>query len=307
MAEHRLDYLVSTDWLAEHLTDPDLRIFDCTGTVGTDDFQNHGREWHYQRNHIPGAAYLDVASPWGELADPAAKLPFTWPSAERLGETLGRRGISQGSQVVLYAGPNHGTPNAAAVGQTWATRAWWLLYHAGVDVAVLDGGWLKWLNEGRPVSAEPTEYEPTTFVVRSDFERGLANKDEVLNAVETDSATVVDALSPESYRGEEDKQYGTFGTRRGHITNAVNVYFASLVDADSGCFLSRELLRSTFDRSGVDAHDKVIAYCGGGIGATMTGFALKLAQWCDDVAVYDASMMEWNGDPNLPMTDPSAA
>jgi thiosulfate/3-mercaptopyruvate sulfurtransferase len=306
MPGHGLDYLVSTDWLAGHLDDPELRIFDCTGSVGITDFLNHGREMHYEHHHIPGAAYLDVASPRGELADPNGVLPFTWPSAERLAEAIGRLGISASNRVVVYAGPNPGTPNPAAVGQTWATRAWWLLHHAGVDVAVLDGGWLKWLNEGRPVSTESVECEPTTFVVRTDVRRGLASKEDVLDAVHNGSAAIVDALSPESYNGEEDKQYGTFGTRRGHITNAVNVYFASLVDADSGCLIDRDQLRDQFCASGLRADGKVITYCGGGIGATMTGFALKLSGR-DDVAVYDASMMEWNADPSLPMTDPSAA
>jgi thiosulfate/3-mercaptopyruvate sulfurtransferase len=305
MTEDRLEYLVSTDWLAGRLDDPELRIFDCTGSVGTADFQNHGREMHYARHHIPGAAYLDIANPRGELADPSATLPFTWPSSERLAEAIGGLGISTTSRVVVYAGPNAGTPNPAAVGQTWATRAWWLLHHAGVDVAVLDGGWQKWLDEGRPVSAQPVRYEPTTFVVRPDARRGLATKEDVLDAVRNDSAAIVDALSPTSYNGEEDKQYGTFGTRRGHITNAVNIYFASLVDADSGCFIDRDRLQDRLCASGLRTHGKVITYCGAGIGATMTGFALKLCGR-DDVAVYDASMMEWNADPSLPMTDPSA-
>lgn len=306
MSEDRLEYLVSTDWLARHLDDPDIRIFDCTGSVGTTDFLNHGRETHYARHHIPGAAYLDIANPRGELADPSATLPFTWPTTERLAKAIGGLGISATSRVVLYAGPNAGTPNPVAVGQTWATRAWWLLHHAGVDVALVDGGWRKWADEGRPVSDRPIHYEPTTFVVSPGVRRGLATKEDVLDAVHNDSSAIVDALSPESYNGEEDKQYGTFGTRRGHITNAVNIYFGSLVDADSGCFIDRGRLHDLLCASGLRTRGKVITYCGAGIGATMTGFALKLSG-IDGVAVYDASMMEWNADPNLPMTDPSAA
>lgn len=306
MSEDRLEYLVSTGWLAERLDDPDIRIFDCTGSVGTADFRNHWREMHYVRHHIPGAAYLDIANPRGELADPNATLPFTWPSSERLAEAIGGLGICATSRVVVYAGPNAGTPNPAAVGQTWATRAWWLLHHAGVDVALLDGGWQKWLDERRPVSAQPVQYEPTSFVVRPDARRGLATKQDVLDAVHTSSSAVVDALSPKSYNGQEDKQYGTFGTRRGHITNAVNIYFASLIDAGSGCFIDRDRLQDRLRASGLRPHGKVITYCGGGIGATMTGFALKLCGR-DDIAVYDASMMGWNADPSLPMTDPSAA
>ncbi|MCX2930122.1 rhodanese-like domain-containing protein, partial [Mycobacterium sp. CVI_P3] len=223
MSDRHDNYLVTTDWLAEHIEDPDLRIFDCTGSVGTTDFRNHGREDHYERHHIPGAAYLDVANPIGELADPDGAFPFTWPPAERLAETIGRLGISADSRVVLYAGPNPGTPNPPAVGQTWATRAWWLLHHAGVNVALLDGGWSKWVTEGRDVSTDTVNYPPTNFVISADIQRGHASKLDVLDAVRRGSATIVDALSPESYNGEEDKQYGSFGTRRGHITNALNM------------------------------------------------------------------------------------
>ena len=297
-------YLVSTDWLSDHLDDPQLRIFDCTGRVGTADFRNHGRESHYNLHHIPGAAYLDVANPKGELSDADARLPFTWPRPDTLGEAIGALGISHDSYVVVYAGPNADTPNAAAVGQTWATRAWWLLHHAGVDVAVLDGGWSKWESEGRPISTEPATYKPSKFVVNPDMNRGLATKDDVLEAVTKGSAGIIDSLSPQSYRGEQDTQYGSFGTRRGHITNAVNVYFESLIDPATGCFLDRDALRERFAASGIGGSGRVITYCGGGIGATMTGLGLKLAGR-DDVAVYDASMMEWNGDPDLPMTDPS--
>lgn len=297
------NYLVSTEWLEQHLGDPDLRIFDCTGALDPD-FVNHGREKHYNRHHIPGAAYIDVASPKGELTDPDSPLPFTWPTAEQFEATMRRLGVDEKCRVVIYAGPHPDAPAATNVGVTWATRVWWLMHHAGIRCAVLDGGWQKWVREGRPSTSVPHHYAPTNFHVQPDWRRGLALKEDVLEAVQQGTACIVDSLSPQSYRGEVDKQYGSFGTRRGHITGAVNVYFESLTDPATGCFLPLDRLRERFAQGGVPEDGPVITYCGGGIGATMTGLALKMLGH-DDVAIYDGSMWEWNADPSLPMTDPS--
>lgn len=294
-------YLVSTDWLAAHLADPALRIFDCTGMLDAS-YCNTAREAHYDRQHIPGAAFLDIASPKGELADPAAPLPFTWPAQARFEAAMGRNGVDNGCRVILYAAPS---PGLAGSGVFWATRAWWLMHHFGVDCALLDGGWQKWLAEGRPVSSVPQAYPAATFTASPSWPRGLARKADVLEAVTTGSACILDSLSPESYRGEVDKAYGAFGQRKGHISGARNVHFATMTDAN-GCFLDTARLRQRFEQGGVDLQGRIITYCGGGVGATMTGFALKLLGH-DDVALYDGSLMEWSNDPALPMTDPTQA
>lgn len=299
------DILVTTDWLAAHLSDADLRVFDCTGSVGPD-FINRGRERHYDVHHIVGAAYLDVGSPKGEMSNPDGVFPFTWPTEAQFEATMSRLGVANNSRVVLYAGPNPDAHGGNNVGTTWATRAWWLMHHFGIDCAMLDGGWQKWVRENRPVSSKASVYPPTSFKAGSNWRRGLAMKEDVLRAANTGSACIVDSLSPASYRGETDKQYGSFGNRKGHIKNAVNAYFESMTDPATGCFLAPDLLRQQFAVGGVKTEGPVITYCGGGIGATMTGFALKLIGH-DDVAIYDASMMEWNANTELPMTDPSAA
>jgi len=297
------EILISTDWLEVHLSDPDLRIFDCTGS-NDEKFINHGREKHYDKNHISGAAYLDVANPIGEMSNPDSALPFTWPTQEQFEKTMGRIGVNNDSRVILYGGPNPDEPEGANVGTTWTTRAWWLMHHFGVDCAVLDGGWQKWERENRPVSSESHIYPATQFKVASDWNKGLAMKEDVLDAINSNSACIIDSLSPVSYRGGVDKQYGSFGNREGHITSAVNVYFESMTDPETGCFLEAETLREKFEGEGTTKQKPIITYCGGGIGATMTGFGLKLLGY-DDVSIYDASMMEWNNDPELPMTDPS--
>lgn len=292
------DYLVTTAWLADHLDDPSLRLFDCTGCIGAGYF-NKGREKHYDLHHIPGAVFLDVANPKGELTDPEATLPFTWPKPAQFEAAMGRLGVDNHCHVILYAGPN---PDVPGSGITWVTRAWWLMHHYGVNCAILDGGWQKWIAENRPVSKQRNDYTPTHFNAAPDWENGLARKADVLAAVVDHTSCIVDSLSPESYRGDIDRNYGTFGVRKGHITGARNVHYETLTDAESGCFKNSEQLRECFQEAGVSMMRPVITYCGGGIGATAPGFALKLLGK-HDVKIYDGSLWEWANDPSLPMTD----
>lgn len=293
--------LVSTAWLAAHRDTPQLRVFDCTGITGTD-YINRGYEQHYAQHHIAGAAYLDMADPRGPMTDPQAPIPYTWPRPEQFAATMQAIGVGNDTPVVLYAAAN---PQVPGSGLSWATRAWWLMHHYGIDCAVLDGGWQKWIAEGHPVSHEPTAYPPARFAISAGWQRGLALKTQVCAAI-TDSATVIiDSLSPESYRGEVDRHYGSFGARKGHIPGAVNVHFASLI-GDDGCLLDDDALRQRFAAQGVREDRAVIAYCGGGIGATVVGLALKRIGH-PRVAVYDGSLMEWANDPELPMRDLSVA
>lgn len=290
--------LVSTDWVAEHLLDPTLRVFDCTGRLGPG-YVNSGCDLHYRKHHIPRASYLDVANPQGEMSDPDAGIPFTWPTATQFAATMAKIGVDNQCRVILYAAPDVNMPGSDIF---WATRAWWLMHHFGVDCAVLNGGWTKWLAEKRPVSAELHTYPSTEFTVAPGWRRGLATKDTLLEALNNHSACIVDALSPESYRGEIDKFYGTFGSRKGHISGAVNIPFQELPDPDTRCFPDSMVLRDLLKAK--TSSDRIITYCGSGVGATLTGFVFKLAGW-NDVSVYDASLMEWANDPLLPMTDRS--
>ncbi|MBN4055463.1 hypothetical protein JYU12_01825 [bacterium AH-315-K03] len=147
-------FLLSTAWLEEHLNDPLLRIFDCTGCIGKA-YINHGRQRHYQLHHIPGAVYLDVANPKGELSDPHGALPCSWPTPDQIKATMAGQGVSNKHVVILYSGPN---PNAPGSGISWATRAWWILHHHGVPCYILDGGWSKWCNDPiLPMSNPATE------------------------------------------------------------------------------------------------------------------------------------------------------
>src|SRR6476659_7568246 len=152
-------YLIETDWLAEHLDDPDLRIIDCTQYLPNYTDQAEittvsGRE-NYAQGHIPGAAYVDLL---GELTDRNRQGIYApMPPAEQFATVMGRLGVDDGTRVVLYDD---------FLGM-YAARIWWMLRAFGFDnAAVLNGGWPKWKSEGRPVATAPAAYPPATFVPR---------------------------------------------------------------------------------------------------------------------------------------------
>ena len=154
------DAIVSTAWLEAHLSDPDLRIFDCTTYLRPaepgEDVPYHPESGRasYEQGHIPGAGFLDLP---GELSDPTTEIRFMMPAEPQFAAAMSRHGVGDGTRVVLYS--------AGSI--MWATRVWWMLRTAGFDAAaVLDGGWEKWCAENRPVDTSRSAYPPATFVAR---------------------------------------------------------------------------------------------------------------------------------------------
>lgn len=277
--------LVSTEWLQARLDDPGVRIFDVTvhlrpATPGPYRVES-GRE-DYEAAHIPGAAFLDLAT---ELSDASSPLNFTHLPADGLAAALGAAGVGPGDKVVAYSTT---TP-------MWATRFWWMLRAAGfADVAVLDGGFAAWVREGRPTEAGPRSY-PAARLTLADRADAWADRDEVLAAVGDGGVCTINALSASVHSGASDTNYG----RKGHIKGSVNVPYAGLLD-DGGRYRSDAELRALFEAVGAFGKPRVICYCGGGISATMDALALtRLGH--PSVAVYDGSMSEWTRDPALPM------
>jgi thiosulfate/3-mercaptopyruvate sulfurtransferase len=185
----------------------------------------------------------------------------------------------------------------------WCTRAWWVMHHFGVDCAVLNGGYEKWVAEGRPVSTEPTKPPSAHFVANGDGRHAVATKDDVRAAQAGDGVCVVDALSAASYAGAEKAVYGP---RKGHITGAISAPMYDVFSGKGLTFADRDTLTARLSECGLSADQPAITYCGGGIAATVDAFALKLIG-NDRVRVYDGSLMEWSSDDSLPMTDLSAA
>lgn len=281
-------YLVETDWLETHLTDPELRVLDCTVLFATDEHGvslANGRD-AWAQGHIPGSSFVDLMS---ELADQESPLPFMMPPATQFAEAMARYGVGEGTRVVLYEA------NRDRWASMWAARLWWMLRAFGFDqAAVLNGGWHKWTLERRPVSTEPCRYPPTRFTARPRPEL-MADKHDVLAAMGNSGTCLINALPVEDYTGTT-AYYG----RPGHIPSSVNVSTVALVDPVTHAYLPAEQLRTTFAAVGALNRSQVITYCGGAIAACSDAFVLTLLG-VTNVAVYDGSLLEWAGDPTLPL------
>lgn len=284
----RPELLVETDWLGDHLDDPNLRIFDCTTHLRPDPdkvFRVESGLADYQAGHIPGAGFLDLQN---ELSDPAGRFRFTTPSAEAFAAAVGAKGLGtdDGCRVVLYSA---GT-------MWWATRIWWMLYAFGYDkAAVLNGGLQKWQAEGRPLSTDACTYPSAVFTARKQPGR-IVEKEAVLAALEDEHAVVVNALTKAQHAGTSETHYG----RPGRIAGSVCLPGLDLLDRESNTFLDADGLRAKFAEAGIGMQQKVVTYCGGGIAATADSFALTLLGH-DDVGIYDNSLGEWANDHSLPM------
>lgn len=276
--------LVTTDWLAAHLADPRLRIFDCTVTLVPVEggLRPEGGRTAWAVAHIPGSGFADLLA---DLSDRDSRLPIMMPPAAQFAAAVGRYGVGPETRVVLYDSGAH----------TWATRVWWMLRAMGFDdAAVLDGGLKKWQAEGRPVSAEPCRYPPAQFEARP--RAGVfVDKEQVKQALAEGRTRLINALSADEHAGRVSRT-----PRPGRIPGSGNVPAGSLLDAAGGGYLPLPALRERFAAQGALDGRPVITYCGGGIAATSDAFTL-LRLGAGQVAVYDGSLVEWSQDPELPM------
>jgi thiosulfate/3-mercaptopyruvate sulfurtransferase len=282
-----LPLLVDTVWLAAHLEDPDLRILDSTSNVVREPGFPDGviaERATFKDGHIPGAQFVDLQA---DLSDRQSPLHFTAPAAADFDRAIERFGIGEGTRVVVYSTGN----------VWWATRVWWLLRLFGFDdAAILDGGWKAWRDEKRPIETGPgRRREPGRFTVRPPRPL-IADKQDVLAAIDDGATCTINALAPATHVGSGPSPYG----RPGHIKGSVNVPGLALIDPASNRFVSPAEIEQLFRRVGALDRQKVITYCGGGITATATAFALALIGR-PDALVYDASLQEWAPDESLPI------
>jgi thiosulfate/3-mercaptopyruvate sulfurtransferase len=281
--------LISTEELAGLIGQADLRVFDCTTYL---DYQPEGSPVPYivrpgkvtfEEGHIPGADFLDLQ---GEFSDQSTELRFMMPTVAQLEVAFGRHGIGNDSRLVLYS----------IATSMWATRFWWMMQSLGFEASVLDGGLDKWKAEGRAIETGPAKgYPPATFKAKP-RPGYFVDKREVLKASTNRSTVVVNALGPQFFRGLEPSRYG----RAGRIPGSVNVPAATLVDAASKAFGSLDDAAQKFAAQGISKDKRVIAYCGGGISATIDLFQMHRLGY-DNITLYDASMGEWAKDESLPI------
>lgn len=280
------EYLVGGDWLLAHLDDPDVVVLDATVHLQPNPPGPYivvsGRA-DFEGGHVPGAQFVDLQA---DLSDNAQKLRFMTPSAAQFAATMGRLGVGPKARVILYS-----TANA-----WWASRVWWLLRVFGFDnAALLDGGWKKWTQEGRPIEAGPGKARPMQHFVATLRAGLMVDKAAVAGAIGNDAVCTLNALLPQQHAGEGVSPYG----RPGRIKGSVNVSAASLFDPADNTLRPAAELRTKF--SGAGALDKkVIVYCGGGIAASADALALTMLGHTD-VAIYDASLSEWASSADLPM------
>ena len=287
--------IVTTDWLAEHLNDTDLRVIDATVFMkfpegGGPPNVESGKS-SYEQGHIPGAVYADLL---GELSDTDSNLPFTVPSREVFIEKMTELGIGDGTYAVIY--DQNALVGESVAASYWASRLAWQMRYEGFDqIAILEGGLQKWQAEGRELSTEKPAHQKASFTGQRHPEM-LATKEDVQKAIEDEHTILINSLSPEEFHGNQSDD-----PRVGHIPSSQNVFFAIHADEQTKQLYDDDKLRATFEQTGaLDPGNKVITYCGGGIAATWNALLLnKLGQ--PNVAVYDGSMNEWASDPSCPI------
>ena len=264
--------LVSTDWLAAHLADPDLRIFDASWYL-----PDMGRDGHaeYDAAHIPGARYFDI----DDLSDARSELPHMAPPPEKFISRMRAMGVGDGHQVVVYDG----------AGLFSAARVWWLFRLMGkTDIAVLDGGFPKWQAEGRDVEDMPPMLRDRHITVsRQNYL--VRNVTQVAAASKLGDHEILDARAPGRFRGDEPEPRK--GLRAGHIPGSKNIHYRTLLN-DNGTMKDAPALRAVFDAAGIDLTKPVITTCGSGVTAAIIDLALERLGH-DRHSLYDGSWSEW--------------
>jgi thiosulfate/3-mercaptopyruvate sulfurtransferase len=289
---HEPDALVTTDWLADHLEDENFRVVDIRGYVKKTDL-GRGRQRadylpareEYDEAHVPGAVYVDWTR---DITDPDDPVPAQVAPSERFAALMGSLGIGDETHVVVY---DHS-------GGQFATRLWWALTLYGHDrVSVLDGGWKKWKAEGRPTTTEVPEPEPATFAPRT-RPGWRTDAEALLAASESGGAFVLDARDEGQYTGAVARGQG----RAGRIPGAAHLHADGLFDPESGTFLPDEDLERRLREAGVpeDRAEPIVAYCNGGVAATVPLFALHRLGY-KNLANYDGSWNEWGVREELPV------
>jgi thiosulfate/3-mercaptopyruvate sulfurtransferase len=268
-----MDPFVSTQWLAENLAD--VRVVDIRGGVLPPPAKDRYRAKRsdYDAGHIPGAVFVDWTKDIVDLDDP---VPVQVAPPEKIAALMSRLAIANDTMVVAYDDYY----------SAFAGRFFWVLRYYGHDrVRVLDGGYQRWLAEGRPVSTEVPCPAPVVFTPRARPElRRVA--DQVM-----DADLLIDARPPAQYRGE-----ASAAKRAGHIPGAKNVHYATLID-EEGKMRSKEELARIFG----ELPEDVVCYCNGGVTATVPMMAIMRLTDREDVAVYDGSWNEWGNDPSRPI------
>jgi len=273
----RPELLASTEWLADQLGRPELRILDVRWRP------DGSARQVWATGHIPGAVHVDWRTDLTDVGDSGEALLLAGP--EQVARTLGLAGVGDGATVVLY-------DDTVSL---FAARVWWGLRVYGLESAsLLDGGFPAWHDEGRSISNATGPPPPAHFTPRAQPRMRLSTAD-VRALISSPDVTLLDARAPAEYKGHE----GTT-KRLGNIPGAVNVPVGAMTRPGSQHFRDGDELREILLRSNIARGRRMVCYDGSGIAASKLAFALTLLGH-DDVAVYDGGWAEWGNRLDLPV------
>lgn len=274
------DTLVTPEWLEARLSEPNIVVLDCTWFVPEKNISGRAL---FREGHIPGAQFVDLE----DISDPASPFINMMPPKEVFAQAIGSLGIDNETLVILY--------NSNYV----SARLWWMFRHFGHrHVRILNGGFQRWRNEGRPVESGDARSAASSRFAITDTASDIVNTDQVLAAAGDGSATIVDVRPEATYRGTQPTGYP--GVAPGHIPNSVNLPWSRLLAGnDEKHFVSPDEFRTLLDQAGIDLSRPIIATCGSGITACILAFHLERIGHTD-WTIYDGSWNEWGQLPDTP-------